>query len=275
MKRTHLLPILALLVAAPLVAQTSAEKIPSVKPPAEAEKTPSGIASMVLTPSSEEVRPDANDVVAVHFIGYKSGRRMDSTYAKGTPGVFKLSEVFPAWRESILLMRYKEKRRVWIPDYLEPRGQAAVFDMELVGVKPVPNLPEDIGNQPPKGWDMLPSGAYTKILQDGSGKDYPAYDDSVVLQYTGWAIDGTVFDSTYHKERATMMPLGGVMPAFADCATQMVQGEKRLCWIPEAVAAGQWIGAPQGTLVFQLELNAVIDGAKLEESGLKQKKADG
>ena len=62
---------LALLVAAPLFAQEPRQSVsvapPDVKaPPADAQKTPSGLASKVITPGKGTTHPGASDIVTVH-----------------------------------------------------------------------------------------------------------------------------------------------------------------------------------------------------------------
>ena len=60
--------------------------------------------------------------------------------AKGTPAVFKLTEVIAGWTEGLQLMTEGESRRFWIPKSLAYRGEAGkpegmlVFDVELVEI---------------------------------------------------------------------------------------------------------------------------------------------
>src|SRR5262245_58265115 len=53
-------------------------------PPASAEKTPSGLASLVLQPGSGTVHPRHEDTVRVHYSGWTTdGRMFDSSLLRG------------------------------------------------------------------------------------------------------------------------------------------------------------------------------------------------
>ncbi len=49
-------------------------------------------------------------------------------------------------------------------------------------------------------------------------------------------------------------PLNRVIPGWTEGLQLMVVGEKRRFWIPEDLAYKGQAGAPQGTLVFDVEL---------------------
>ena len=134
------------LTAALVSAQTTTLKMippPSdVKaPPADAEKTPSGLASKVLKPGTGKDKPGAADNVEVHYTGWTTdGRMFDSSVARGEPSSFPLDRVIAGWTEGVQLMVVGEKRRFWIPEALAYRGQRdpkgmLVFDVELLKIK--------------------------------------------------------------------------------------------------------------------------------------------
>jgi FKBP-type peptidyl-prolyl cis-trans isomerase len=112
--------------------------------PADAVKTPSGIASKVLRPGTSNVRPTAASTVVVHYTGWTTdGKMFDSSLTRGEPAEFPLTDVIPGWTEGVQLMVVGERRRFWIPGQLaydnsprpdSPRG-TLVFDIELMEVK--------------------------------------------------------------------------------------------------------------------------------------------
>ncbi len=113
-------------------------------PPAEAEKTASGLASRVLTKGSGSKHPTATSMVEVHYSGWTTkGELFDSSVARGEPIAFPLNGVIPGWTEGVQLMVEGEKRRFWIPAnlaYGENPGNGApggmlVFDVELLEIK--------------------------------------------------------------------------------------------------------------------------------------------
>ena len=111
--------------------------------PADAEPTPSGLASRCLQPGSGDTRPSATSQVEVHYSGWTTdGQLFDSSVARGETISFPLNGVIPGWTEGLQLMVVGEKRRFWIPANLAygenpPPGAPAgmlVFDVELFGI---------------------------------------------------------------------------------------------------------------------------------------------
>ena len=111
-------------------------------PPADAEKTASGLASKVIKAGDGEKRPTAESVVTVHYTGWlTSGKGFDSSVSRGKPARFPLNRVIPGWTEGVQLMTVGEERRFWIPEELAYKGKPGapqgmlVFDVELLGIE--------------------------------------------------------------------------------------------------------------------------------------------
>jgi len=133
---------------------------------------------------------------------------------------------------------------------------------------PIP-APPDVA-APPADATKTPSGLATKVIKPGTGKDHPTKDDVVVVQYTGWKTDGTMFDSSVARGKPATFGVARVISGFSEGLQQMVTGEKRRLWIPEALAyKGQ--REPKGTLVFDVEL---IDIPSRPPSDVKAAPAD-
>jgi peptidylprolyl isomerase len=113
-------------------------------PPADAVKTPSGLASKVLQPGNTNIRPNAHSTVTVNYTGWTTdGKMFDSSVVRGEPLEHSLDGLIPGWIEGVQLMVVGEKRRFWIPGALAydnipdpnaPKG-TLVFDIELLAVK--------------------------------------------------------------------------------------------------------------------------------------------
>jgi hypothetical protein len=110
-------------------------------PPPDAEKTPSGLASKVLTPGKGTRKPTAASVVTVHYTGWTTdGRAFDSSISRGQPARFPLNRVIAGWTEGLQLMVEGEERRLWIPEDLAYQGRPGkpagmlVFDVELLSI---------------------------------------------------------------------------------------------------------------------------------------------
>lgn len=110
-------------------------------PPADAERTATGLASRVLVEGSGAAHPSATDTVEVHYTGWTTdGEMFDSSVARGETASFPLNRVIDGWTEGLQLMVVGETRRFWIPEELAYGGQAGrpagmlVFDVELIGI---------------------------------------------------------------------------------------------------------------------------------------------
>ena len=114
-------------------------------PPADAIRTPSGLASKVLQVGMSNARPSLMSNVTVHYTGWTTdGQMFDSSVVRKEPTSFALTQVIPGWTEGLQLMVVGEKRRFWIPgalayDYPGARPDAPkgmlVFDIELLNVR--------------------------------------------------------------------------------------------------------------------------------------------
>src|SRR5688572_32886851 len=81
-------------------------------PPADAEKSPSGLISRVLNPGSGTEKPGADDVILVDYTGWTAdGTLHDSTYARGKPSMVPVNKALKGWGECARLMVIAEKRR--------------------------------------------------------------------------------------------------------------------------------------------------------------------
>lgn len=101
------------------------------------------------------------------------------------------------------------------------------------------------------------SGLKWKVLEEGKGTDHPSKRDTVEVHYTGWTIDGKMFDSSKKRGQPAKFPLNGVIPGWTEGVQLMTVGSKYRFWIPGNLAYGDTPsrpGAPAGTLVFDVEL---------------------
>jgi FKBP-type peptidyl-prolyl cis-trans isomerase len=234
--------------------------------PADAQKTPSGLASKVLTPGTGADHPKEWDEVKVHYTGWTTdGKMFDSSVKRGQPASFPLNRVIKGWTEGVQLMVIGEKRRFWIPVELaynnrpgKPAGML-VFDVELLEIQkgveppPPPVTPPDVA-APPKDAEKTKSGMFSKVLTPGTSKDHPKATSRVKVHYSGWTTDGKMFDSSVMRGQPITFGLDQVIPGWTEGVQLMVPGEKRRLWIPQEMAYKGQPGAPAGMLVFDVEL---------------------
>lgn len=272
MKTTLFLIAIALIAFTPAGAQqaTAPQDIPAppdvAAPPEDAACTDSGLCSKVLEAGAGTEHPDSWDKVTVHYSGWTTdGKLFDSSLKRGQPATFPLNRVIPGWTEGLQLMVTGEKRRLWIPSdlaYKNMPGRPAgmlVFDVELLAIEDQPKPPEpppapaDVA-APPEDAEVTKSGLASKVLVPGAGKEHPKATSTVTVHYTGWTTDGTMFDSSVVRGQPATFPLNRVIPGWTEGVQLMVTGEKRRFWIPEELAYKGAPGAPQGMLVFDVEL---------------------
>ena len=129
---------------------------------------------------------------------------------------------------------------------------AATVSAQTVTLKMIPPPPDVPA--PPSDARKTSSGLAYKVLEQGSGKEHPAEQDLVTVNYTGWkAADGKMFDSSIARGKPATFPVNRVIPGFSEALRLMVPGEKLRVWIPEPLAY-QGQREPKGMLVFEIEL---------------------
>jgi FKBP-type peptidyl-prolyl cis-trans isomerase len=122
-------------------------------------------------------------------------------------------------------------------------------------VRPIP-APPDVA-APPADAAKTKSGLATKVIKPGTGQERPRAEDFVTVHYTGWTVNGLMFDSSYTRGRTSSFQLSRVIPGWSETVQLMVVGETRRAWIPEDLAYKGRADRPKGMLVFDIELVAV------------------
>ncbi|HJR59223.1 MAG TPA: FKBP-type peptidyl-prolyl cis-trans isomerase [Vicinamibacterales bacterium] len=112
-------------------------------PPADAQRSPSGLAWKIVTPGKGTRHPRPNSDVTVHYTGWTTdGKMFESSVQRGKPVSFGLNRVIAGWTEGVQMMVEGETRRFWIPEDLaygkssnpdSPKGML-VFDIELIRI---------------------------------------------------------------------------------------------------------------------------------------------
>ncbi|MBQ5741566.1 MAG: FKBP-type peptidyl-prolyl cis-trans isomerase [Bacteroidaceae bacterium] len=106
--------------------------------------TKSGLQYEILTEGTGK-QPKATDTVRCHYEGSLiNGSVFDSSYNRGEPAEFGLSQVIPGWTEGVQLMKEGAKYRFYIPYLLGygengagssiPPYSTLIFDVELIKV---------------------------------------------------------------------------------------------------------------------------------------------
>ena len=119
--------------------------------------------------------------------------------------------------------------------------------------------PDDVA-APPEDAETTASGLAHKLLEAGTGTQHPGASDYVIVHYSGWLTDGTMFDSSVTRGEPARFPLDGVISGWTEGLQLMVPGEKRRFWIPANLGYGSG-GRPRipgnSMLVFDVELRSI------------------
>lgn len=259
------------LVAVTATAATLAAQVPGLDaapaapadvsaPPDDATTSSSGLSSRMISPGTGE-QPAATDFVTVHYTGWTTdGTVVDSSRNRSTPPMFPLNRSLPGWQECVQLMTVGELRRCWLPQQLAYNGRdgrpvgTIVFDIELLDVRRAPRVPPPDVAGPPADAQRTESGLAYMVLKPGTGVRRPTSLDQVTVHYTGWTTNGKMFDSSIQAGMPQTLSLTDVIPGWTEGMQLMVEGERTRFWVPEDLAYKGEVGAPQGMLVFEVDL---------------------
>ena len=96
--------------------------------------------------------------------------------------------------------------------------------------------PDDVA-APPEDAETTASGLAHKLLEAGTGTQHPGASDYVVVHYSGWLTDGTMFDSSVVRGQRSTFPLNRVIKGWTE-GLQLMVGPN--CSVPP--------GCPQANL---------------------------
>ena len=107
----------------------------------------------------------------------------------------------------------------------------------------------------------LPSGLQYKIIKQGDG-EVPKSNSKVEVNYEGRLIDGTVFDSSYKRNKPQEFGVMGVIPGFSEALQLMPVGSEWEIYIPQELGYGDRENPnspikPYSALIFKVELVGV------------------
>lgn len=161
-----------------------------------------------------------------------------------------------------------------------PQAQKAPPQAMKGAPKGMKGMPREMKGMPPemKGEPSMPTQAVTpdpktvalpgKVIKTKDGIQYadikigsgaiPTQDSKVTVNYTGWLLDGTKFDSSYDHGRPAEFVASQVIPGWTETLLKMKVGGKRKVIIPWQLAYGVEGHPPtipaKADLVFVIEL---------------------
>ncbi len=108
-----------------------------------------------------------------------------------------------------------------------------------------------------EGVTVKESGLQIEMLEEGYGR-FPTIEDTVVVDYQGWMIDGTLFDSSIKRGKPAKFRLSGVVRGFREGLMNIRLGGKARLFLPSDLGYGtRGAGTdipPNSVLIFEVEL---------------------
>lgn len=223
------------------------------------------LAGSLVACGGNDVKLDNTAQKASYTLGFKSGEQLHATAPEidvkafvagllaGTEGKGKLSEeemnqAIDAFRKEVT-----EKHEADLKKKAADNLQKAKEFLEK--------------NAKVEGVQTLDGGIQYIVEASGDAKGaQPTLADTVVADYTGTLLDGTVFDSSVKRGEAATFPLANVIEGWQKALVHMHVGDKWKLFIPPELAygemgAGNVIG-PNELLVFEVELKDVKPAQK-------------
>lgn len=245
-----------------------------------AQKQPSGLYFVPVTTNATAAIPTAGQTVSVLYTGtLLDGTVFDASTKHGNePLNFVLGQkqLIPGFEEGVSLMHKGDKATLLLPSALAygPSGSGSAipanavirFDVELVDINFASIATTDdtviqkylkannitAAQKQPSGLYYVPTLANPAGTPAASGK-------TAVVQYKGYLMDGTLFDSSQPTTPLSfVVGSGKVIPGFDQGIALMRKGEKATLLLPSSLAygangAGNTID-PYSVLRFEVEL---------------------
>ncbi|MBY0514486.1 MAG: FKBP-type peptidyl-prolyl cis-trans isomerase [Gemmataceae bacterium] len=108
-------------------------------------------------------------------------------------------------------------------------------------------------------------GLKVRDLLEGDGAEVKE-EDTVTCDYTGWLLDGTIFDSSWKGGTPATFGLNGVIRGWTKGIPGMKVGGIRKLVIPQELGYGERGSPPtippMATLVFEVQVLAIKDDSK-------------
>ncbi len=216
--------------------------------------------------------------VTMEFVAYQGdGTRLGSSWENGTPETFLLGDVQYDLLTAPLAGQKVGARILLATPSQDAEGKPAtvVNLVEITDTKEIPSRAEGEAVEPaaglptvtladdgtpsveiPDGYEA-PKKLITQTLIKGDGEKVTE-DQTVIAHYTGWTLDGKVFDSSWERGAPTSFSLQQVIAGWTQGIAGQTVGSQVLLVIPSDLAYGEQ-GTPDGSIPPNSPLVFVVD----------------
>lgn len=234
----------------------------------ETIQTASGLKYTVASSVADATKVEAGMRVKVHYNGFfEDGRMFDSSYERGQPIEIVVGQgmVIQGWDEGIQLLSVGDRAQLFIPYNLAygeqgrgpiPGSANLIFDVEVVdAVKIETPRPFAIDGLPV---NQTETGLKYILVEEGTGST-PQPGDLLVVHYSGYLEDGTMFDSSVQRGEPFSFRLGqgSVISGWEQGFSLLTKGAKARLIIPANLGYGsRSMGQipANSTLIFDVQL---------------------
>ncbi len=195
----------------------------------------------------------------------------DATSRRGnTPFAFKVGsrQVIAGWDSVVSKLHGGDKAIMRIsPEYgygarangKIPANSTLIFEVEVLDITPPPTP----WNAKGKDTIITPSGLKIVMFSSYPDSAKPTTGKTVAVHYSGYNLDGSMFDSSVERGQPYSFPLGRgqVIKGWDEGIAMLHEGEKAKLIIPYQLAYGEAGRPPQipakATLIFDVELVSI------------------
>jgi len=120
------------------------------------------------------------------------------------------------------------------------------------------------------------SGLKYCVLKEAAGGARPKENDTVRVHYTGWLVDGKVFDSSRARGQPAQFAVGGVIEGWREGLRLMTVGSRFKFTIPPELGYGPYGSPPDipggATLIFDVELLEILSPPEFRNGNPEKQK---
>lgn len=228
------------------------------------EKTASGLYYTIDSPGAS-VKVKSSDFVSFHFRQFDlNNSEVSNSYQSGYPIAIGVNELFDGLKEGLQFLGVGGKGKFIVPSKLTNgfiQTGGIVYEIELLNIyeslvgyneKVIQEYLSSKGIMATKTSD----GIYY-IIEDAGADPRPVITSTVTVNYSGYLLDDSVFDSSFERGTPSTFSLSGLIEGWQKGLQLFGEGGKGKLFIPSYLAyggAGNSVIPPNYPIAFDITL---------------------